>query len=143
MTISEARKIVGLTQQAITDKFGIPRRTLQDWEAGRRSCPKWCEHLIVDKILSYNTYKQVLVMDPERIDGEFHYDGQKIFSYKNIDDDKIELDNGVIISIDSNSEGSYYDENHKQYFELIEKQLKINGDVINQKVIGFVDYYND
>lgn len=51
MTIKEARKSAGLTQQAITDKIGIPIRTLQDWEAGRRSCPEWCERLIVDKIM--------------------------------------------------------------------------------------------
>jgi len=51
MTIKEARKSAGLTQQAITDKIGIPRRTLQDWEAGRRACPEWCERLIVEKIL--------------------------------------------------------------------------------------------
>ena len=52
MTIKEARMSVGLTQQAITDKLGIPKRTLQDWEGGRRSCPPWCERLIVEKILT-------------------------------------------------------------------------------------------
>lgn len=59
MTIKEARKSAGLTQQAITDKIGIPRRTLQDWEAGRRSCPEWCERLIVEKILQLKKVQEV------------------------------------------------------------------------------------
>lgn len=53
MTIKEARKVAGLTQQGVTDWLGIPRRTLQDWENGKRSCPKWCEKLVVEKLLSY------------------------------------------------------------------------------------------
>lgn len=57
MTIKEARKAVGLTQQGVTDFIGIPRRTLQDWEAGKRKCPEWCEKLVIEKILSYETDK--------------------------------------------------------------------------------------
>lgn len=57
MTIKEARKAVGLTQQGVTDFMGIPCRTLQDWEAGKRKCPEWCEKLVIEKILSYETDK--------------------------------------------------------------------------------------
>ncbi|MFR5876873.1 MAG: helix-turn-helix domain-containing protein [Eubacterium sp.] len=53
MTIKEARTSIGLTQQGVTDWIGIPRRTLQDWEAGKRKCPDWCEKLVVEKLLTY------------------------------------------------------------------------------------------
>ena len=53
MTIREARKEVGLTQQGVTDWLDIPLRTLQDWEAGKRKCPEWCEKLVIEKLLTY------------------------------------------------------------------------------------------
>ena len=54
MTIKEARKQVGLTQQALSDWLGIPKRTIEDWEGGKRKCPEWCEKLVVEMILTYN-----------------------------------------------------------------------------------------
>lgn len=38
MTIKEARKAVGLTQQALSDWLVIPKRTIEEWEADRRHC---------------------------------------------------------------------------------------------------------
>ena len=49
-TIKEARKAAGLSQQGVTDALGIPRRTLQDWEAGKRTPPEWAEALVVEKL---------------------------------------------------------------------------------------------
>ena len=49
-TIKEARKAAGLSQQGVTDALGIPRRTLQDWEAGKRTPPGWAEALVVEKL---------------------------------------------------------------------------------------------
>lgn len=49
-TIKEARQAAGLTQQGVTDTLGIPRRTLQDWESGRRTPPGWAEALVVEKL---------------------------------------------------------------------------------------------
>lgn len=54
MTIKEARQTASLTQQGLNDWLGIPVRTIQDWESGRRKCPEWCEKLVVEKILTYN-----------------------------------------------------------------------------------------
>ncbi len=53
MTIKEARQNVGLTQKGVNDFMGIPIRTLQDWESGKRKCPDWCEKLVIEKILTY------------------------------------------------------------------------------------------
>ena len=51
-TIKEARKAAGLSQQGVTDTLGIPRRTLQDWETGKRTPPGWAEALIIEKLES-------------------------------------------------------------------------------------------
>lgn len=48
--IREARQAAGLSQQGVTDALGIPRRTLQDWEAGKRTPPGWAEILIVKEL---------------------------------------------------------------------------------------------
>lgn len=50
MTIKEARKAAGLTQQGMSDLIGIPRRTIQDWECGKHVPPEWAERLIVEKL---------------------------------------------------------------------------------------------
>ena len=49
-TIRDARRLAGLSQQGVTDALGIPRRTLQDWESGRRTPPGWAEALVVEKL---------------------------------------------------------------------------------------------
>ena len=49
-TIKEARQAAGLSQQGVTDVLGIPRRTIQDWESGKRTPPGWAEALVVEKL---------------------------------------------------------------------------------------------
>ena len=48
--IKEARVAAGLTQKKVCELLGIPPRTLQDWEAGRRNPPVWVEALVLEKI---------------------------------------------------------------------------------------------
>ena len=55
MTIKEARQQAALTQKALSEWLDIPKRTIEDWEAGRRKCPNWCEKLLVEKILTYKS----------------------------------------------------------------------------------------
>ena len=52
MTIREARQLAGLTQQAMSDIMGIPKRSIENWEGGKRQCPEWAERLIVEKLQS-------------------------------------------------------------------------------------------
>lgn len=49
--IKEARLRAGLNRSQMHDKLGIPVRTIEDWEAGRRKCPAWAEALIVEKLI--------------------------------------------------------------------------------------------
>ena len=48
--IKEARITIGLTQQQVSDKLGIPKRTIESWEAGRGPRAKWLIPWIVEKI---------------------------------------------------------------------------------------------
>ena len=50
MTIKELRIACGMTQQAFSDYFGIPKRTIEDWEAGRRKPAEYIEKLIEYKL---------------------------------------------------------------------------------------------
>ena len=48
--IKEARQRVGLTQQQLADKFGIPKRTVENWDGGKSYPPKWAEQLLLEKL---------------------------------------------------------------------------------------------
>ena len=50
MTLKEARLLAGLTQQQMSDLFEIPKRSIENWEAGDRKPPAYVEKLIVDKL---------------------------------------------------------------------------------------------
>lgn len=50
MSIKEERINTGLTQQQMADQMEIPKRTIEDWEAGRRKCPSYVERLIVKEL---------------------------------------------------------------------------------------------
>lgn len=45
--IKEARKAAGFTQAKIHEILGIPVRTQQEWEAGRRSPAPWLEEMVI------------------------------------------------------------------------------------------------
>ena len=49
-TIKEARQAAGLSQQGVSNALGIPKRTLHDWETGKRTPPGWAEALVVEKL---------------------------------------------------------------------------------------------
>lgn len=45
--IKEARKATGFTQLQIKELLGIPPRTQQDWEAGKRTPAPWLEEMVI------------------------------------------------------------------------------------------------
>lgn len=51
MTIKEARLAAGLTQKGMSDTLGIPKRTIEDWEGGRRTPPEWVANLVIEKLM--------------------------------------------------------------------------------------------
>ena len=48
--IKEARMNAGLTQKALSEWLGIPKRTIEDWDAGKSKPSSWVEALVVEKI---------------------------------------------------------------------------------------------
>lgn len=50
MTIKEAREQAGLSRAEMSRIFDIPIRTLEEWDAGRRTPPPYVEKLIVEKL---------------------------------------------------------------------------------------------
>ena len=52
MNIKELRKSIGLSQAKFSDQFGIPKRTLQDWESGSRKPPQYVMSLLESAILA-------------------------------------------------------------------------------------------
>lgn len=50
MTIKEARISANLTQKQMSDLFEIPLRTIENWEAGKRTPPSYVEKLIIEKL---------------------------------------------------------------------------------------------
>lgn len=45
-----ARKEAGLTQKSMAEHFGIPIRTVSDWERGLRNPPEWVCSLLVNAL---------------------------------------------------------------------------------------------
>ena len=44
--LKNLRHAAGLTQQQLSAELGIPRRTLEDWESGRRKMPDYVLRLM-------------------------------------------------------------------------------------------------
>ena len=57
MTIKELRKMTDLTQEKFGEYFGIPRRTIQNWELGMRECPGYLLDLMEYKLRKENIIK--------------------------------------------------------------------------------------
>ena len=54
MTILELRNATGMSQTAFANYFGIPRRTMQDWEAEKRTPPEYLVQLLIYKLKNEN-----------------------------------------------------------------------------------------
>jgi len=50
MTFKELRKQSGMTQQRFAEYFGIPKRTIENWDAGVNQCPTYLLELMKYKL---------------------------------------------------------------------------------------------
>ena len=53
MNIKELRQLTGLSQKAFSDKYKIPKRTIEDWEAERRTPPEYVA-LLLERVIKYD-----------------------------------------------------------------------------------------
>lgn len=61
MNLKEARTCTGLTQAEMSERFEIPKRTIENWETGKRKCPVYVEKLIVEKL------EEIIMMKSEDV----------------------------------------------------------------------------
>lgn len=59
MTIKTMREASGMTQKAFAEYFGIPKRTVENWEARQRECPSYLLELMVYKLKNEGIIKAV------------------------------------------------------------------------------------
>lgn len=53
MTIKELREQTGMNRMAFARAYGIPYRTITDWEHGLRQPPEWLPE-ILEKAIKYD-----------------------------------------------------------------------------------------
>lgn len=58
MSLKEERLNAGLTQKQMSDIMEIPKRTIEDWEAGRRKCPSYVERLVIKELREISARKE-------------------------------------------------------------------------------------
>ena len=46
MEIKQLRMVSGLSQQAFSDKYKIPKRSIENWESGKRTPPEYVISLL-------------------------------------------------------------------------------------------------
>lgn len=49
-TIREARIAAGLTQEQMSEFMCIPKRTIENWEGGKRNPPTYVERLVIAEL---------------------------------------------------------------------------------------------
>lgn len=52
--LKAARAALGLSQAKLAEWSTVPRRTIEDWETGRRVPPDYVQRLVLEKISTYN-----------------------------------------------------------------------------------------
>lgn len=48
--LKAARNTAGLTQQGLADRMLIPRRTIENWEAGDRTPPPYVQRFVLNEL---------------------------------------------------------------------------------------------
>lgn len=54
MDFKELRKAAGMSQRKFAEYFGIPRRTVEDWDSGKRKCTPYLLDLMKYKLEKEN-----------------------------------------------------------------------------------------
>lgn len=57
MSIKEIRLTTGMNRKQFAEYFGIPYRTVEDWESGKAKCSEYLMELIVYKLKKEGLYE--------------------------------------------------------------------------------------
>lgn len=52
MTVKEIRELTNLSQKEFSEKYHIPKRSIENWETGTRSCPIYVLELLEFRVRS-------------------------------------------------------------------------------------------
>lgn len=63
--IRKLRKETGLSRKDFSLHIGIPLRTIEDWEAGRRTPPEYIPRLIAHQLMYEELIKKMEASDEE------------------------------------------------------------------------------
>ena len=58
-SVKELRKMAGMTQKAFAEYFGIPKRTIEEWEGDRRQCSDYLLELMYYKMNKEGIIKKI------------------------------------------------------------------------------------
>ena len=64
-TIKELRESIDLSRKEFSEHIGIPVRTLEDWEAGRRTPPEYIPRLIAYQLKYEELLRKVSVQSKD------------------------------------------------------------------------------
>lgn len=48
MTIQEFIRTSGMTHKQLSERFSIPKRTIEDWSRGARKCPDYVVKMMIE-----------------------------------------------------------------------------------------------
>ena len=51
MNVKEMRELLGLSQEAFAKKYGIPKRSIENWESGKRKPAEYLINLLERAVL--------------------------------------------------------------------------------------------
>ena len=115
MAIKELRVRAGLTQQGMAIKFGIPKKTIENWEQGVSSCPNYVEDLIKYKMFKEGmivnnkiTYRHTSRYDNSLPDNNFETEAMNIVTDGVYDFKDFLSDRGVEFEEDSDCDGLFW-----------------------------------
>ena len=49
--LTTIRSAAGWSRPKMVDRVGVPLRTIEDWEAGKRTPPEYVQKLVLDRLL--------------------------------------------------------------------------------------------
>lgn len=59
LSLEELRKEANLTRNDMSELFGIPARSIQNWESGYRECPEYVEDMLKEELIKHILVAQI------------------------------------------------------------------------------------
>lgn len=91
MTIKEIRIQTGLSRKEFCERFSIPLRTMEEWEAGRRNPPEYIPRMLAYYVqMLYKEQKKdnKIIMDPDGrkivLVNEIRFKGKRKINWKEV-----------------------------------------------------------